>query len=184
MAFTGTFDGPNRLIILPAGVTSVVVGQVYSAWKQWVLAGNANFVPAFTSDGGGVLVAGQLTQGSYFCLQNQDVTDYQGTSRGWRIRPAEENATVYWEGNLAAADTTEPLFVPTLGGFTSLQLGLQPVTQGTQGIAADVDIVKQAVAGKIVISLDDQTIDIYEEDGVSVLRTLTVSADGRTRTVN
>jgi len=46
----------------------------------------------------------------------------------------------------------------------------------------DMLIIKQMVAGNVVISLDDLTITVYDEDDVTVLATFSVSADGRVRT--
>lgn len=182
MPFTGTFDGPNRIITLAAGTTEVVVAQLYSAWKQWVLAGNAQYVPAFTTNGGEPISA-NLDQGAYYFLQNQDYIAWDGVRTGWRIRPAEEDATVLWIGNLVPADDSRPIGVPTIGAFTSFQLGLQPITQSVDPLAEDMTLIKAATAGRVSISLDDQTITIYAEDNVTVLRTLNVSIDGRERTV-
>jgi hypothetical protein len=46
----------------------------------------------------------------------------------------------------------------------------------------DVKIIKQMVAGNVTISLDDLTVTVYDEDDVTVLVVLDVSADGRVRT--
>jgi len=46
----------------------------------------------------------------------------------------------------------------------------------------DVKIIKQMVAGNVTISLDDLTVTVYDEDGVTILVVLDVSADGRVRT--
>ena len=47
---------------------------------------------------------------------------------------------------------------------------------------ADVKIIKQMVAGNVTISLDDLTVTVLDEDDVTVLVVLDVSADGRIRT--
>jgi hypothetical protein len=46
----------------------------------------------------------------------------------------------------------------------------------------DIRLIKQVTAGKAVVSPDDQTITIYEEDDTTVLATYNVSVDTRTRT--
>ena len=46
----------------------------------------------------------------------------------------------------------------------------------------DMLIIKQMVAGNVVISLDDLTITVYDEDDITILATFSVSADGRVRT--
>jgi len=115
------FDGPNLRIILAAGITQVdIEPDVYSQWKEWFKIGdNAKYPPAFRTVGGDPLTAG-IDAGAYYFIQNQ---------HGWRIRPAEEDATILITGNLAPEDSARPIAVPTLGNFTVLLLGLQPITQ-------------------------------------------------------
>ena len=124
------FDGDNLIITLDAGVTEVdVINGIYEPWKDWMLSSplNRGYPQAFISDGGNPLSA-IINQGSYIFLQN---------SLGWRIKPPEENITIYLTGNLVVVDTTLPAFVPTIGIFSTTILGLQPITQGvteTMGI--------------------------------------------------
>lgn len=137
------FDGDNLIITLDSGVTEVdVINDIYEPWKDWMLASplNRRYPQAFISDGGNPLTA-IINQGSYIFLQNQ---------YGWRIRPPEEDITIYLTGNLAVADTNLDAFVPTIGAFTAAILGLQPVTQGvsqelTDGVEFINYIGKQGV---------------------------------------
>lgn len=100
-----TFDGPNKLIILTSGTTTVDVKVLYSAWKDWVLlSNNAAFLQAFSAIGGDPLVGGQFLGSTYF-LEN-----------GWKIRPQEANHTLVVSGNLYARDGSSP-FVSTVGSF-------------------------------------------------------------------
>jgi hypothetical protein len=124
------FDGPNRRIILASGVTLVdVQPDLYSQWKEWVaLDDNMKYPPAFRTIGGDPLTA-SITAGSYYFLQNQDGYD-------WRIRPPEEDINILLTGSLAAEDPDRDIVVPTLGGFTALVLGLQPITQGADALIA------------------------------------------------
>lgn len=121
-----TFDGPNLRIILPSAQSNVdVESEIYSAWKQWaLLADNSKFPPAFRSTGGDPLTPG-IEAGAYFFIQNQF---------GWRIRPAEEDATVFLAGNLAPEDSTLDILVPTIGNFRVLVVNLQPITQNVDTI--------------------------------------------------
>ncbi|MEO2054745.1 MAG: hypothetical protein ABGX83_05540 [Nitrospira sp.] len=125
-----TFDGTNQLIILDAGVTTVDVEQdLYSAWKAWFKTpGNAKFPLAFRGSVAGDPLSLVLDIGGYFFLQNQ---------LGWRIRPAEENATITFTGNLIAQNQALPIFVPTLGAFTVFVNGLQPITQNIDAVVAE-----------------------------------------------
>jgi len=124
-----SFDGPNLTITLDPGVSGVATvnidADVYSEWKDWVqLADNSKYPDALRSDGGADLTPG-IEQGSYFFLQNQ---------HGWRVRPAEEDGTIYVIGNLVPEDPTLPMLVPTVGNFNVLLQGLQPITQSVEAI--------------------------------------------------
>jgi len=176
-----TFDGPNLRIILPSGVTDIDVQvDLYSDWKEWVNIGdNAKYPIAFTTSGGDPLTPG-LVAGAYYFLQNQS---------GWRIRPPEEDITIFFDGNLAPADTDDPMFVVTIGNFNTQIINIQPITQSVSTLLAlqqttqtEVHLIKQVTAGKAVVSLDDQTITIYDDDDITVLATYSVSIDTRTRT--
>lgn len=124
-----TFDGINLLIILDPGTTTVdIQADLYEPWKDWMLESpiNRGYPQAFRSDGGGTLTS-IINQGSYFFLQNQN---------GWRIRAAEEDATIYMVGNLAAEDPDLALLVNTVGNYNVMFAGLQPVTQGVTPVMA------------------------------------------------
>ncbi len=104
-----TFDGPNKLIILSAGTTSVSVTDMYSRWKDWVLQDdNSKYVFAFTAIGGDP-IGGGSSVAPYVFLNTTD---------GWRIRPQEANHELRFTGNLYSIDTNLELFVPTLGAYT------------------------------------------------------------------
>lgn len=174
-----SFNGVDLIITLDAGVTAVdVQDDLYSPWKNFVLssdgAGNPNsrFPPAFRTIAGDPL-PNSVTAAPYFFLRN----DF-----GWRIRPPEEDITINLTDNLVPQDALLPVVVPTLGGFTALILGIQPVTQSVQIMALDVALIRQMVAGNATISLDDQTITVFEADGITVLAVLSISPDGRVRT--
>jgi len=116
-----TFNGETLTITLESGITEVdVQGDLYEEWKTWMLSGNMRYPAAFRTIGGDPLSA-IINAGSYFFLQN---------NLGWRIKPPEEDITVYLTGNLAVEDTSLPAFIPTTGEYTAAILGLQPVTQG------------------------------------------------------
>lgn len=106
---TPTFDGNNLLIILPAGEPVIDVRtDLYSEWKVWVpLSTNMRFPQAFETSGGRATVPGK-TEGRNYFLRNDN---------GWRIRPAEEDADILFDGNLFPADVTIPIFAKTVGAF-------------------------------------------------------------------
>lgn len=136
------FFGEQLRIVLPLGVTVVDIGpDVYSQWKEWAkLGANIRFPPAFRTVGGDPLTPG-IDAGAYYFQNNTD---------GWRIRPAEANATVLITGNLAPEDPELPLAVPTLGGYTVLLLGLQPITQSVSTLLE----LQQSTAFDGAVSID------------------------------
>ncbi len=115
------FDGPTKTITLSSGETQVAAGDIYSRWKDWVaLSDNAKYLPAFRTIGGDPLSA-IINAGSYFFLRND---------LGWRMKPPEEDITIYLSGNFVAQDSLIDAIIPTTGAFTASIIGLQPVTQG------------------------------------------------------
>jgi hypothetical protein len=108
-----TFDGPNNLIVLPIGVTSIDVNDLYSRWVDWYLmSDNSKYLAAFRTVGGDPIGPG-VYAGTFFFLENQ-------AGYGWRIRPYEGNQELVITGDLYPEDSTLPMFVPTLGNYTVL----------------------------------------------------------------
>lgn len=102
-----TFDGPNKLIIVNNGVTTLDVKvDLYSDWKEWVLlSDNSKYVPAMSVIGGEP-IGGGLYAGSLFFIEN-----------GWKIRPYEGDHQLSLVGSLFTTDGSS-VSVPTLGDFT------------------------------------------------------------------
>jgi len=168
-----TFDGVNLVITLDSGVTNVDVGaDIYTPWKTFLLADplNRRFPPAFRSIAGDDLTPG-LVAAPYYFLRND---------LGWRIRPPEEDITINLTDNLLGEDSTLPVAIPTVGGFTALILGIQPVTQGLGPINAKLAIIEQALVGDTVITgTDPFTITIYTDATRTVISSqITVTQDG------
>ena len=68
----------------------------------------------------------------------------------------------------------EGLLIENYGGTFSLINGMVE--------ADDFRLMKQLLGGKVVVSVDDLTVTVYDEDLTTVLLVLDVTADGRTRT--
>ena len=139
-----SFDGDNLIITLDPVVSGTltvnVIDDLYELWKLWVkTADNAKYIPAFRPDGGAPLTA-TLSQGSYIFLNNEE---------GWRIRPAENDGTYNFVGNLVPENVDLPIISPTVGAYTVLINGLQPITQtistGSGVLPSDVTDIAQAV---------------------------------------
>lgn len=121
-------DPLTRRIILSMGTTSFQVQDMYSRWKDWVLAEeqHARFPPAFRPVGGEPL-AGGLFVAQYFFLIN-----------GWKIRPYEGQHTLTITGNLFTDDGSDPI-IPTVGSYNVLVNRVVPVQ--AQGIAVSGSVL-------------------------------------------
>lgn len=72
-----TFDGPNRLIFINAGETSIDVQEdIYSNWKEWTRTRNNATWPIAISTLGGDPITETTFVGDTYFLEN-----------GWRIQP-------------------------------------------------------------------------------------------------
>lgn len=128
-----TFDGPNKLIIVDNGVTSLDVKvDLYSDWKEWMVQGdNSKYLPAFSIIGGEP--TGPGTYAGYIVF----------VMNGWKIRPYEGSHTLTINGNIVG-EGGAAIIVPTLGSYTvtvqytfsSLAQGI--ATSGSTITAADV----------------------------------------------
>ena len=143
------FDGVNLVITLESGVTEVDArSDLYGAWKTWQhetdAQGNTNrrFPPAFRTSGGDALTP-ILDAGGYFFLRND---------LGWRIRPPEEDINITVLGNLVGEDTDQDILIPTIGNFTVLINGLQPITQRVEKIG-DL-VILTSYAGVVHLATD------------------------------
>lgn len=128
-----SFDGANKVISLTSGTTSVTLADLWSRWKDWMLAGNAGFLPAFDTVGGEPIdpSAGTLIP-LYLFLRN-----------GWKIRPQEANHTVTFSGGTLLVQGGGDPFVDTVGNYRVRVRFQQPVqafgysTTGSSGPTAD-----------------------------------------------
>lgn len=142
-----SFDGDNLVITLPSHGGSGVLNldaqiDLYSDWKEWLIADSqrTGLPPAFRTTGGDGLTPG-IDTGAYYFIRN----DY-----GWRVRPFEEHSTVYLNGNLTPQDSSLPILIPTIGAFSVLVDGLQPITQNVDAILE----AQKSAAFRGTISID------------------------------
>lgn len=92
------FDGASKLIILEAADGDAIdVIDIYSRWKDWVLAGHAQYTSAMSSLGGDPTITGQFL-GRTFFMEN-----------GWKIRPRSEDHELQLAGNLFSRDGLNPI---------------------------------------------------------------------------
>lgn len=137
-----TFDGPNKLVILPPGTVSLGVGDMYSRWKEWVALGdNLKYRQALRVVGGDPTV-GANTISSYFFLMN-----------GWRVRPQEANHILTVKGTLLDEDGSDP-FAATIGLWRVRIVQVVPLlaetimvsTGGTAGLTTEQAAMLSALA--------------------------------------
>ncbi|MBR9682652.1 MAG: hypothetical protein GOV02_03165 [Candidatus Aenigmarchaeota archaeon] len=128
------FDGTARLIIINTGITEIAAADIYSWWKQWVLAQNANFLRAFSTTGGEP-VSPTTDISAYFFLDND-----------WRLRPWEGDHQLVIQGNIFVAGGVGSIVVPTLGDYNVLVTSeVSPQSQAVSTGVGTVDEVKDAV---------------------------------------
>jgi hypothetical protein len=137
---TITFDGPSTTITIGYDglVTQVDAIDIYSRWKEWVAAGNAQFLPAFGESVGGNSLGGGVSLSGYYFLRN----DY-----GWSIKPSSYDYELSISGDLYPADTdtaTFPWVVSPTGDYTVLvtfqRSAASYVVAGSGGGADPTDI--------------------------------------------
>ena len=97
-----TFDAAAKLVRCGPATTEIVLADLWSRWKDWVLAGNAAALPAFNTVGGEIPA----------------IPLYLFPTNGWRIKLPEADRTVRVTGGiLATADNSDP-FVDPDGPYT------------------------------------------------------------------
>jgi hypothetical protein len=164
-----SFDGEARLITLDRiGVWDAQV-DLYSDWKEWVLAGNAGYAPAFSTFGGNPWTATQDVA-PYFILRND---------LGWRIRPFESDGETYITGALGGTDPALPVILPTVGAYTAFvrldaSVNALVVTTGESGLtvgeSGKLDRLYERHEHPLIQRTSDGIEIIYDIDGVTELR--------------
>ena len=149
MAQVATFDPLTLRIIELAvsGDTSIDWIEVYSEWKDWVLAdpiARGGYPPAFRVVGGEERGGGAPRLGTTFFLCN-----------GWKFRPAEYSHHVTINGNIVTDPAGARVWVPTLGAYTvGVQLEssnlVDTVAVGSGVLASDITAIGVEVEGRIL----------------------------------
>ena len=119
-----TFDGPNKLLILSSVTLDLIAA--WSAYKGWLLAGNAGYALAFDTVGGEPInpVSGTLVP--LFLFQKN----------GWKVRPMEANHTLEVINGMLIGEGGGDPFVPTLGSY-NVKVKLIPNDKGDNEKAPD-----------------------------------------------
>ena len=193
-----TIDGVRRLFIVGPDVTEIdIKADIYSPWKEWsLLYDNAKFVPAIRTIGGdpAPLGSGLFAGDLYFLLNNWQVEVNETGKTGTGILFHDDGIPVFSNialpllvSNLAfsvapdaatIAAANQPIL--DIVTDTNTKIDAQDIILST--IEADIQLVRAVTAGRAIITPDDLTITVYDRDGVTVLATYAISADGRTKT--
>jgi hypothetical protein len=132
-----TFDGTTKVITLNSGQVELDVVQLYSSFKRWVSAGNAQYLPAFAPVGGETIDA---TAGTSVPL-------YAFLINGWRVKPQEANHTLNVTNGILLVDGGGDPFVNTTGSYVvrvNYQQPVQAITVSTGGAAAGLTPTQEA----------------------------------------
>jgi len=104
---TVTFDGDLKVITCDTGTTVLEVPDLYSRWKDWVLAGNAFYPEAMKAVGGDTIDASAGTS----------IPAYVFLANGWRIRPQEADHTLTVKGGVLLVEGGGDPFINTVGVY-------------------------------------------------------------------
>ena len=141
-----TFDGDNLVMTLDATASQDVINDWYEPWKDWMLTTplNRKYPQLFFSEAGAPATA-TLNQGAYIRINNV---------AGWRIRPPEQDVEINYTGNLLRNDDTLPIFIPTIGNYSTQVFNIQPITtqfavDTGSGLSGDQDAKLTAVNAQL-----------------------------------
>lgn len=166
-----TFDGPNRLIVVNPGVSTLRVKQdLYSAWKQWLQEEtNSKYEAAFRSIGGDPIGGGLFAGDLYFLINDWKIyIDHEVAITGVVycedgsnpfITPITANVVRSTASNLALAYGQTPAQDQQITNIESQLSTLQEQTRDLHGEAL----------GRWVLDPDADTMTLFREDG-SVLK--------------
>jgi hypothetical protein len=143
-----TFDGPNKLIIIDFGETSLDAKvDIYSDWKEWVLeSDNSKYLQALRTVGGDPTTGAQFISPYYFLMN------------GWRIRPHEADHFLVVDGNLFVDGGGNP-FITTLGAYNvvvNLTTSVNAVTEVVTASGIEASVSEQDKADIVDGVWDEQ----------------------------
>jgi hypothetical protein len=167
---TIAFDGPNKTITIgyDAAITEVDAYVIYSEWKDWVVAGNSQYLPAFDNSVGGNPVSATLSLGAFVFLRND---------LGWRIVPANTNHELRVNGDIYPTDASLGMFAPpaTASVLSVVQRSATSlaVETGVSGLTPDealsLSLILKILRNKRVTDPSNGTQRIYDDNDVEVL---------------
>lgn len=169
---TVTFDGPLKIITCETGTTVLEVPDLYSRWKDWVLAGNAFYPEAMKAVGGDVIDAGAGTS----------IPAYVFLANGWRIRPQEADHTLSVKDGVLLVEGGGDPFINTVGVYRVAIRYSQPaqaITVSTGG-GGDPSAIADAVWEDVrsLPAVAGSGLDILEKTRKSAALSAALAAGG------
>lgn len=155
-----TFDGPNKIVQLSSGTTSLSVRALWSRWVDWLLTSdNSKYLQAMSLLGGDEI---DPTVGTR-------IPAYVTLLNGWKVRPQAANHTLaVSDGVLLVSGGGDPFVSPT-GSYTIRILYQQPV----QAIAFTVNSGSGSGTGATASEIADA---VWEADAAATLQDQVVKA--------
>jgi hypothetical protein len=112
------FNGPDKIITLTSGTTSVSVRDLWSRWVDWFLtADNSKYLPAFENVGGNEI---DQSQGTFIPI-------YAFLMNGWKLKPQESNHTLTVRDGILLVNGGGDPFNNTAGAYVVRINYQQPV---------------------------------------------------------
>lgn len=149
------FDGATRRVTLTPGTTEIVLADLWSRWKDWVLAGNAENLPAFETVGGDI----------------EAIPLYLFPLNGWKLVPQAANHTLRVVGGvLVTSDGSDP-FVDPAGSFKirinreAPAIAIGYISSGGSSGPSAAAIATEVLAQ---MNLDPPGVDVRRTNGVDV----------------
>jgi hypothetical protein len=150
-----SFDGRNRAIVVNAGVESLLIQTIYSAWKRWTQREqNAMYLPAMRAVGGDPIPGG--TTGSTFFLINGWKLLYDPTAVAVSgVLYSEDFDTAFYDYDI------DPIYPATVSALVNNAVSYQNVVTGTALTAEQTaNAVWQAAARTLTASSDPNAAQI------------------------
>lgn len=141
------FNGPNKLITLDTGTTSLGIQTLWSDWVRWhATSDNGKYLPAMRLLGGDTIDSANSTSVPFYVyLQN-----------GWRIKPQEADHTLSVSGGILLVEGGGDPFIDTLGNYTVRILYQQPleaIVVASNGTGSTATEIAQAVRTELAVEL-------------------------------
>lgn len=96
-----TFNGTTKLVTLSAGTVTLNLTDLHSRWKDWILAGNAECLLAFSTVGGDIT----------------EIPLYLFMLNGWLIVPQSADHTLTVTGGVLVGQGSADPFTDPAGAY-------------------------------------------------------------------